>query len=66
MRMWEIREKDHDRGERDYRMGMRHDKSAEEAYECGYEDGYEDAMKEMEESYGERSRSSYRKSMRMR
>jgi len=65
MRMWEIREKDRDRGERDYRMGMRHDKSADEAYECGYEDGYEDAMKEIEESgYGERS--SYRKSMRMR
>ena len=65
MRMWEIREKDRDRGERDYRMGMRHDKSAEEAYECGYEDGYEDAMKEIEErGYGERS--SYRKSMRMR
>lgn len=41
MRMWEIREKDHERG-RDYRsgyrMGMR-DKSPEEAYECGYEDG---------------------------
>lgn len=65
MRMWEIREKDRDRGERSYRMGMRHEKSAEEAYECGYEDGYEDAMKEIEESgYGERS--SYRKSMRMR
>ena len=65
MSMWEIREKDRDRGERDYRMGMRHDKSAEEAYECGYEDGYEDAMKEIEESgYGERS--FYRKSMRMR
>lgn len=49
MRMWEIREKDHDRRDyRGYRMGMR-DKSPEEAYECGYEDGYEDAMKEMEE-----------------
>lgn len=66
MRMWEIREKDHERGDRSYRMGMRHEKSVEEAYECGYEDGYEDAMKEIEEKsdYGERS--SYRKSMRMR
>ena len=69
MRMWEIREKDHERGKgdyRNYRMGMREDKSVEEAYECGYEDGYEDAMKEIEEkeNYGERS--SYRKSMRMR
>jgi len=69
MRMWEIREKDHDRGRdyRNYRMGMR-DKSPEEAYECGYEDGYEDAMKEMEEDkdYGERSYRSYMRSMRMR
>ena len=66
MRMWEIREKDRERGERDYRMGMRHEKSAEEAYECGYEDGYEDAMKEIEEKDGYGERSSYRKSMRMR
>lgn len=65
MRMWEIREKDHERGRGDYRMGMRHEKSVDEAYECGYEDGYEDAIKEMEEKdgYGERS---YRRSMRMR
>ena len=66
MRMWEIREKDRDRGERDYRMGMRHEKSAEEAYECGYEDGYEDAMEEIEKSehsYRMSSRS-YRGSMR--
>lgn len=60
--MWEIRERD--RGFRN----MRHDeKSVEEAYECGYEDGYEDAMKELEDSYDERSyRSSSRRSMKMR
>lgn len=65
MRMWEIREKDKYRDDRSYRMGMRHEKTVEEAYECGYEDGYDDAMKEVEDS--EHSyRSSYRRSMRMR
>ena len=43
-RMWEIREKDSSRY--GHRMGMRDDKSIEEAYECGYEDGYEAAMEE--------------------
>ena len=49
--MWEIREgyeKDGYRRGRG-RMGMRHEKTVEEAYECGYEDGYEAAMEEMEE-----------------
>lgn len=52
MRMWEIREGyEKDRGSyRRGRSGMRHEKTAEEAYECGYEDGYEAAMEEMEES----------------
>ena len=27
---------------------MRHEKTVEEAYECGYEDGYEAAMEEMD------------------
>lgn len=62
MRMWEIREgydrEDYRRGRS--RKGMRHEKSAEEAYECGYEDGYEAAMEEMEEKHahrmGQRSR----------
>ena len=53
-RMWEIREHDGSRYGR--KMGMRDDKSVEEAYECGYEDGYEAAMEETK--YGERS--SYR------
>ena len=40
---------------------MRHEKTAEEAYECGYEDGYEASMEEMEEGkashrMGQRSR----------
>lgn len=63
MRMWEIREgyeKDGYRKGRG-RMGMRHEKTVEEAYECGYEDGYEAAMEEMEEEkashrMGQRSR----------
>lgn len=62
MRMWEIREgyeKDDYRKGRG-RMGMRHEKTVEEAYECGYEDGYEAAMEEMEEKsshrMGQRSR----------
>ena len=63
MRMWEIREgyeKDGYRRGRG-RMGMRHEKTVEEAYECGYEDGYEAAMEEMEEGkvshrMGQRSR----------
>lgn len=59
MRMWEIRERD-----RGYRS-MRHDKTPEEAYECGYEDGWEDAMKSIEDgehSYRMSSRS-YRSRM---
>ena len=51
MRMWEIREGyEHDGYRRGRgKTGMRHEKTAEEAYECGYEDGYEAAMEEMEE-----------------
>lgn len=51
MRMWEIREGYERDGYRKGRgrMGMRSEKTAEEAYECGYEDGYEAAMEEMEE-----------------
>ena len=57
MRMWEIRE-GYERddycyrrgGKSGYITGMRHEKSAEEAYECGYEDGYEAAMEEIEMS----------------
>ena len=52
--MWEIRENDGSKYGR--RMGMRDEKSLEEAYDCGYEDGYEAAMEEFK--YGERS--SYR------
>lgn len=56
--MWEIREgynKDDVYGYRSgSRMGMRHMKTAEEAYECGYEDGYEAAMEEMESIEGHR------------
>jgi flagellar biosynthesis/type III secretory pathway protein FliH len=41
-------------------MGMRHEKTVEEAYECGYEDGYEAAIEEMEgkaqHRMGQRSR----------
>ena len=62
MRMWEIREgyeKDGYRRGRG-RMGMRHEKTVEEAYECGYEDGYEAAMEDMEE------KSSHRMGLRSR
>jgi hypothetical protein len=52
--MWEIRESDGSKY--GHKMGMREDKSVQEAYECGFEDGYETAMEEMK--YGERS--SYR------
>ena len=53
MRMWEIRE-GYERDDYGYRKGkmgyktMHHEKTAEEAYECGYEDGYEAAMEEIE------------------
>lgn len=63
MRMWEIREGyDKDYGFRRGRSksGMRHEKTVEEAYECGFEDGYEAAMEEME------SKSSHRIGERMR
>lgn len=66
MRMWEIREGyEHDdygyrRGRPSSRTGMRHEKTAEEAYECGYEDGYEAAIEEIE------SKSGHRRSVRMR
>lgn len=63
MRVWEIREGHrHDRGDMDYRMGMR-EKTVDEAYECGFEEGYEKAMEEMDERSGYRSpyRSSYRR-----
>ena len=62
MRMWEIREGYERDGYRNGRgrMGMRSEKTAEEAYECGYEDGYEAAMEEMEgkasHRMGQRSR----------
>ena len=59
MRRWEIREGYEHDGYRKGRnkMGMRHEKTAEEAYECGYEDGYEAAMEEMEHhKMGKRSR----------
>jgi hypothetical protein len=63
MRMWEIREGyEHDgyRKGRSGKMGMRHEKTVEEAYECGYEDGYEAAIEEMEgkvqHRMGQRSR----------
>ena len=62
MRMWEIREEYEQDGYRRGRgrTGMRHEKTAEEAYECGCEDGYEAAMEEMEgkshHRMGQRSR----------
>jgi flagellar biosynthesis/type III secretory pathway protein FliH len=63
MRMWEIREGyEHDgyRKGRSGKMGMRHEKTVEEAYERGYEDGYEAAIEEMEgkaqHRMGQRSR----------
>ena len=55
MRMWEIREgyeKDGYRRGRG-RMGMRHEKTVEEAYECGFEEGYAMAMKESKHAYKE-------------
>ena len=48
MRMWEIKEKDREHYDDDYRSYR--SKSIDEAYECGYEDGYRAAMKEMEEN----------------
>ena len=56
MRMWEIREGyEHDGYRRGRsRSGMRHEKTVEEAYECGYEDGYAAAMEEMEGKSGHR------------
>ena len=60
MRMWEIRE-GYERDDYGYRRGgkmgyktMHHEKSIEEAYECGFEEGYEAAMEEMESKSGHR------------
>lgn len=60
MRMWEIREgyeRDdygYRKGKMGYKTAAHHEKTLEEAYECGYEDGYEAAMEEMESKSGHR------------
>lgn len=55
MRIWELRDHGVKYGHREEGYGYRHEKSAEEAYECGYEHGYEAAMEELEGHSGFRS-----------